>query len=134
MLLNVIKHDNEPWFLGTSPMQFTLIDPLSNHTHLCPFLISAFAFVQKDYLSSANTTLKIIIQLSPGINWDPSSGGIQSTKNNVKLTPSSWPFSMEDGFKLRVSINAEEQEKTRHTLRAVHVDCNSYHVALSKKL
>lgn len=126
MLLNVIKHDNEPWFLGTSPMQFTLIDPLSNHTHLCPFLISAFAFVQKDYLSSANTTLKIIIQLSPGINWDPSSGGIQSTKNNVKLTPSSRPFSMEDGSKHNKFESVLEGKMTakgsQGTSEPVHLD------------
>lgn len=101
--------------------------PQSNRTYPCHSLICIyfFVFVEKKYLSSANTALVIIIRISSAINSYPSSGSIELPHNYVKLISLSWPFSMKDGSKLNESELAPKgstnQKKCQHTSKADYV-------------
>lgn len=102
-LLNVIKHDilnHRP----LAPTQRGLLGVVCSsiaHISVIFFIyISPFVLVEKNYLSSANANLEIIIHISFAINWYRLPGSIVLLHNYIKLISSSWLFSMKDSSKL----------------------------------
>lgn len=92
----------QPFFLRTNPTGFTAVHPRSNRSHLCHSLIyiSSYLPAEYKYLSSARTTLKIIIRISTEINSYHSSSSTESPHKYVKFKFLSRSFSTEDSSKL----------------------------------